>query len=116
MRLSVQASLRLNHAIHQGNHRLDRPLHISALSGNVCPVDDFAEATIVGITVPPGDIAADHAGLLGMAGVVGTVQGEVPQRGELRLDAVEPRGIGGHIGQLDVVGLCPLADPRVVTG
>jgi hypothetical protein len=30
MRLSVQASLRLNHAIHQGNHRLDRPLHISA--------------------------------------------------------------------------------------
>jgi hypothetical protein len=26
----VQASLRLNHAIHQGNHRLDRPLHISA--------------------------------------------------------------------------------------
>jgi hypothetical protein len=29
MRLSVQASLRLNHAIHQGNHRLDRPLHIS---------------------------------------------------------------------------------------
>jgi hypothetical protein len=34
MRLSVQASLRLNHAIHQGNHRLDRPLHISAATGN----------------------------------------------------------------------------------
>jgi hypothetical protein len=38
MRLSVQASLRLNHAIHQGNHRLDRPLHISAVAGNVRPV------------------------------------------------------------------------------
>ena len=53
-----------------------------------------------------------HAGLLGVAGVVGAVQGEVPQRGELRLDAVEPGGIGGHIGQLDVVGLGPLADTR----
>src|SRR5215211_2416335 len=38
MRLSVQASLRLNHAIHQGNHRLDRPLHISTAAGNVRPV------------------------------------------------------------------------------
>jgi hypothetical protein len=37
MRLSVQASLRLNHAIHQGNHRLDRPLHISAASGTFAP-------------------------------------------------------------------------------
>jgi len=46
MRLSVQASLRLNHAIHQGNHRLDRPLHISAASGNVRPLgtDDLKSA------------------------------------------------------------------------
>jgi hypothetical protein len=34
MRLSVPASLRLNHAIHQGNHRLDRPLHISTVADN----------------------------------------------------------------------------------
>jgi hypothetical protein len=66
MRLSVQASLRLNHAIHQGNHRLDRPLHISTAAGNVCPVDDFAEAAIAGVAVPPGDVAADHACLVGV--------------------------------------------------
>jgi len=60
----------------------------------------------VGIAVPPGDISADHAGLLGVAGVVGASHGEVPQRGELRLDAVQPEGIGGHLGQFDVVGLC----------
>jgi hypothetical protein len=49
-------------------------------------------------------------------GVVGAVQGEGAQRAALGLDAVEPGGIGGHIGQLGVVGLCPLADRRVVTG
>jgi hypothetical protein len=31
----------------------------------------------VGVAVPPGDGAADHAGLLVVAGVVGAVQGEV---------------------------------------
>jgi hypothetical protein len=36
-----------------------------------------AEAAVVGIAVPPGDTAADHAGLLGVAGVVGAVHGEV---------------------------------------
>jgi hypothetical protein len=39
-----------------------------------CPVDDFAEPAVVGIAIPPGDVAADHAGLLGVAGVVGAVQ------------------------------------------
>jgi hypothetical protein len=68
------------------------------------------------VAVPPGDVAADHAGLLAVAGVVGAVQGEGAQRAALGLDAVEPGGIGGHIGQLGVVGLCPLADRRVVTG
>ena len=43
----------------------------SAESGNVCAVDDLAEAAVVGMTVPPGDGAADHAGLLGVAGVAG---------------------------------------------
>ena len=88
----------------------------SAASGNICPVDDFAEATIAGVAVSPGDVAADHAGLLGVAGVVGAIHGEVAQRGELGFDAVQPGGIGGHIGQLDVVGRSPLADPWVVTG
>ena len=62
----------------------------SAASGNVCPVEDFAEATIVGVAVPPGDVVADHAGLLVVGGVVGAVHGEGAQRGELGLDAVEP--------------------------
>jgi hypothetical protein len=31
----------------------------SAASGNVCPVDDFAEAAVVGIAVPLGYIPAD---------------------------------------------------------
>ena len=48
MRLSVQASLRLNHAIHQGNHRLDRPLHISAASGNVRPFDQLIKGAVMG--------------------------------------------------------------------
>jgi hypothetical protein len=35
------------------------------------------------VVVPPDDVAADHAGLFGVAGVIGTVEREVPQRGEL---------------------------------
>jgi hypothetical protein len=52
----------------------------SASSGNVCPVDDLAEAPVTRISIPPGDVAADHAGLVGVAGVVGAVHGEVAQR------------------------------------
>jgi hypothetical protein len=43
-------------------------------------------AWIVGVAVSPGDVAADHAGLLGVGAVIGAVEGEVPQRGELCLD------------------------------
>jgi hypothetical protein len=60
----------------------------SAASGNVCLVDDAAEPLIVGVVVAPDDVAADHAGLLLVAGVVGPVEREVPQRRELRLDSV----------------------------
>jgi len=49
----------------------------SAPSGYVCPVDDSAESFVVGVVVSPDDVPADHAGLLGMTGVVGAVQGEV---------------------------------------
>jgi len=52
-----------------------------------------------------------------MAGVVGAVQGEVPQRGELRFgDAVEPGRIGRRVGDLDVVRGSPGADPGVCGG
>jgi hypothetical protein len=64
------------------------PLPASAASSYVCPVDDAAEPFVVGVVVAPDDVAADHAGLLAVAGVVGAVEGEVAQRGELRLYAV----------------------------
>jgi hypothetical protein len=35
------------------------------------------------VPVPPGDVAADHSGLLGAAVVVGVVEGKVAQRSEL---------------------------------
>jgi hypothetical protein len=38
---------------------------------------------VVGVIVAPDDVAADHAGLLLAAGVVGAVEREVLQRGEL---------------------------------
>jgi hypothetical protein len=60
----------------------------SAASGYVCPVDDAAEPFVVGVVVAPDDVPADHAALLFVAGVVGAVQREVPQCGELRLYAV----------------------------
>jgi hypothetical protein len=59
-----------------------------AVSSYVCLGDDAAESFVVGVVVAPDDVPADHAGLLGVAGVVGAVQREVPQRCELRLDAV----------------------------
>jgi hypothetical protein len=45
-------------------------------SGNVCPVDDGAQALVVGVAVSPDDVAADHAALLFVVGVVGAVEGE----------------------------------------
>jgi hypothetical protein len=45
-----------------------------------------AESFIVGVVVAPDDVAANHAGLFFVAGVVGAVEREVAQRGELCLD------------------------------
>jgi hypothetical protein len=50
-----------------------------AASGNVCPLDDAAEP-FVGVVVAPDDVAADHAGLLLMAGVVSAVAAELQER------------------------------------
>src|SRR5262249_25301491 len=60
----------------------------SAASGNVCPGEDAAESFVIGVVVAPDDVPADHAALLFVGGVVGAVEGEVSQRGELRLHAV----------------------------
>jgi hypothetical protein len=68
----------------------------STASGNLCPLDgcgafdDLAKSWISDVSVSPDDVAADHAGLLAVAVVVGAVEGEVAQGGELGLDAVEP--------------------------
>src|SRR3954447_4793192 len=88
----------------------------SAVSGNVCPFNDGVEALVAGVAVSPCDVAADHAGLLGMGGVVSAVEREVAQRGELGLNPVEPARVGRGIGQLDVVGCCPVANAWVVAG
>jgi len=60
----------------------------STASGNLCrfdgcgPPDDLAELGVGDAAVSPGDVAADHAGLLAVAGVVGAVDREVPQCGD----------------------------------
>jgi hypothetical protein len=47
-----------------------------------------AESFVVSVVVAPDDVPADQAGLSGMAGMVSAVPREVPQRRELRLDAI----------------------------
>ncbi|MFC7592107.1 hypothetical protein ACFQYP_56575 [Nonomuraea antimicrobica] len=51
-----------------------------------------------------------------MAGVVSAVEGELAQRGELCLDPVQVGGVGGRVGDPDVVRLRPLADSLVLLG
>jgi hypothetical protein len=81
-------------------------------SSYVCPLDDTAQAFVVGV-IAPDDVPANHAGLFGLAGLVGAVEREVVQGCELRLDAVQPRGICRRVGDLDVVRRGPGADPGV---
>ena len=81
------------HAQARSEHRMcprlrDAPHGASAGSSYVCPVDDAAESFVVGVVVAPDDVPADHAGLFFMAGMVGAVQCEVPERRELRFYAV----------------------------
>ena len=69
-----------------------------------------------GVEVGPADVAGDRGLLGGVRGVVAAVEGEVAQRGELGLDAVEPRAVERHVGQFDVVRRRPVADPGVGGG
>jgi hypothetical protein len=57
-------------------------------------------------------VGADGAVLFAMAAVVGAVEGEVAQGGELGLDPVQPRSAGRQEDQLDVVRRGPRADVR----
>jgi hypothetical protein len=72
--------------------------------------DHLAQLRIVGVGVAPGDVAADEPGLGGVVGVVGAIQAEVAQRLELGLDPVQPGGVVGGVGELDVVEPGPLRD------
>jgi hypothetical protein len=51
-----------------------------------------------------------------MGHVVGAVEGEVAQGGELGLNAVEPGAVGRGVGDLHVVGRGPVADPGIAWG
>ena len=55
----------------------------------------------------PADVGADGGVLFGVAAVVGAVEGEVAQGGELGLDPVQPGGVGWGEHELDVVGRAP---------
>src|SRR6266536_2611895 len=46
--------------------------------------------------------------------MIGAVDGEVTQRGELRFYAIQPARIGGDVGQFDVVVDRPVADASVL--
>jgi hypothetical protein len=86
----------------------DQPHRSSAAaSGYVCPADDAAEPFAVGVVVVPNDVPADHVGLFFVAGMIGTVEREVAQRGELRLDAVNRDAFDGvwAISTLDVLAV-----------
>lgn len=60
------------------------------------------------------DVAPDHAALL-LVGAVVAVEREVAQGGE-GFDAVERGTVGRGVGELDVVGRGPHADPSVALG
>ena len=59
-------------------------------------------------SVAPGEVAVDGLLLLLVVAIVRIVQGKLPQRRELALDAVEPGGVGGHEVQFDLMRLGPL--------
>ena len=48
--------------------------------------------------------------------MVGAVESELAQRGELTFQAVHPRGVRGRAGDLDVAGRGPLPDALVFPG
>ena len=66
----------------------------------------------VAATVPPGQVRFDRRFLLLVALVIGVVQGELPQRREVRLDAVQPRCAGRGPVEPDLVGRLHMPELR----
>ena len=75
-----------------------------------------AESWVGGVGVAPDDVAADQACLVAVAVVVGAVEGEAAQTGELGLDPVEPGAVERYVGELDVVRCGPVTDAGVGLG
>ena len=55
-----------------------------------------------GVAVVPAQVGMDGGIPLGMAGVIGAVEGEATQGLELALDEVEPARVGGQVDELPV--------------
>ena len=55
------------------------------------------------VPVAPGDVARDAPAPVLMGGIVGAGNGELLERPEVRLDGVQPAGIGRRVDGLDVV-------------
>jgi hypothetical protein len=53
--------------------------------------------------VPPGEVTGDPPAPVLVRGVIGPADRELLERGEVRLDGVEPTGVGRGVDRLDVV-------------
>jgi len=60
----------------------NRALAANVLPGRVYPRDEVAYALILSVVVAPDDVPAEHAALLQVGGMFGTVRGEIRQGGE----------------------------------
>ncbi|WP_155247739.1 hypothetical protein [Salinispora arenicola] len=64
--------------------------------------------------VAPADIGAEGGVLLGAGAVIGAVEGDIADGGELGLDPVQPGRIREQEHQVDAVGGTPVADLGVL--
>ena len=67
------------------------------------------DVAVAGVGVAPAQVGVQGLRLHGVVGMVRIGDGELPQRPEVRLDRVRPRGVGRGETQLDLVFLRPAA-------
>jgi hypothetical protein len=71
---------------------------------------------MAGVGVAPAQVGVRGPGLNRVVGVVRVGDGELPQRSEVGLDRVRPRGVGRRETQLDLVLLRPASDVGALVG